>query len=72
MSFILENILVDPFMADRNSTKRLKPQADLFLAPVQIDQLLNDKPSVATNVSPDLGLTAFIGQALGLLRADSP
>ncbi len=33
MSFILENKQVDPFMADRNSTKSLKIQADLFQDP---------------------------------------
>ncbi len=67
MSFILENKLGDPFMANRNSTKSLKPQTDLFRAPVPIDQLFNSKPSVLMDISPYLGLMALIGQTLGLL-----
>src|SRR3990172_1601176 len=67
-SFVLENILVDPFMTDTDILLLLQPARNLFGAPVLPQQSLHQSPHVGSN--PWQGfLPALQGQTVRLLRA---
>src|SRR3990170_7819093 len=67
-SFVFENILVDPFMADTDTLLLLQPARDLFGAPVLPQQFLHQSPQLIRN--PWHGFSpAFQSQAVRLLWA---
>ncbi len=66
---ILENVLVYPFMTDRNTFLRFKPQADLFRTPFFPEQSSDVVPDKATDTRTGFGMSPFLSQALSLFRA---
>jgi len=51
--FVLENVLVDPFMADSDITFRPEPEADLLGAPVLSEQSSDVTPDSIANTTTD-------------------
>src|SRR5210317_2201044 len=64
--FVLENILVDPFMTDRNTFFRGKPQTDLLRAPVLSEQPSDIIPACVADAGTRFGISAFLSQMLSL------
>jgi len=64
--FVLENVVVDPFMTDTNGVYRLKPVTDLLGAPFLVQQPLNPGSDRFIEVGLHLGLATLYGKMLRL------
>ena len=68
IEFILEDVLVDPFMTDRHLFFGFNPKTDLFLTPIHAKQVFDMTPNRLRDARPGLGVTSFVSQSLSLFR----
>ena len=59
-------------MTDSNAAEGFEPQTDLFRAPIQNQQLLDNQPSIVSDPGLILGVFTFIRQTLRLLWTIAP
>lgn len=66
LALVLQDVQVDPFVADENLLLLRHPEADLLRAPILAEQALDQAPVCTGDTWPDLGITAANRQLVGL------